>query len=124
LGDVGTALLFGLAANTDNLTVGTAYGVRQRGIPWEQNLFIGIVTTAVTLMALLAGRNVRAVLPAALPDWAGGILLIAMAAWGFYREQKAPGSWSDRHAPSTADLKVKTCESFLLAGALSWVRGR
>jgi putative Mn2+ efflux pump MntP len=77
---VGSTLLFALAANTDNLTVGIAYGVKRRRIRWEQNLLIAVVTTLITLLALTVGRQIRDVLPAKLPDLLGGALLVLLAA--------------------------------------------
>ena len=35
-----STMLFGLAANTDNLTIGVAYGLKHRWIGWQQNLVI------------------------------------------------------------------------------------
>ena len=65
---IGSTLLFGIAANSDNLTVGIAYGAKRRRIRWEHNLLIAVVTTAITLVALAAGREIREALPAKLPD--------------------------------------------------------
>jgi putative Mn2+ efflux pump MntP len=76
----GSTLLFALAANTDNLTVGIAYGMKRRRIRWEQNLLIAAVTTLITLIALTVGRQIREVLPPGLPDMLGGALLVLLAA--------------------------------------------
>jgi putative Mn2+ efflux pump MntP len=77
---IGSTLLFALAANTDNLTVGIAYGIKRRRIRWEQNLLIAAVTTLITLVALTVGRQIREVLPPRLPDMLGGGLLVLLAA--------------------------------------------
>ena len=77
---IGSTLLFALAANTDNLTVGIAYGMKRRRIRWEQNLLIAAVTTLITLVALTVGRQIREVLPPRLPDVLGGGLLVLLAA--------------------------------------------
>jgi putative Mn2+ efflux pump MntP len=84
---IGSTLLFALAANTDNLTVGIAYGLKRRRIRWKQNLLIAVVTTLITLVALTVGRQVREVLPSNLPDRLGGALLILLAAFGIVCEQ-------------------------------------
>ena len=80
---IGSTLLFGIAANSDNFTVGIAYGTKRRWIRWEHNLLIAVVTTAITLVALAAGRQVREVLPPKLPDVLGSCLLIFLAARSF-----------------------------------------
>jgi putative Mn2+ efflux pump MntP len=117
---VAATLLFGLAANTDNLTIGVAYGMRRRWIRWHQNLLIAIVTTLVTLVALALGRQLREMLPPRMPDILGGALLLGFAAWNFYREH---GGLSDRPsvpAPRFAAQKyVGAGESLFLAATLS-----
>jgi putative Mn2+ efflux pump MntP len=77
---IGSTLLFALAANTDNLTIGIAYGMKRRRICWGQNLLIAAVTTLITLVALTVGRQIREVLPPRLPDVLGGGLLVLLAA--------------------------------------------
>jgi putative Mn2+ efflux pump MntP len=77
---IGSTLLFALAANTDNLTVGIAYGLKRRSIGWRQNLLIATFTTLVTLIALSAGRRVSEVLPPGFPDLLGGGMLLLIAA--------------------------------------------
>jgi putative Mn2+ efflux pump MntP len=74
-----STLLFALAANTDNLTVGIAYGLKRRRIGWKQNLLIAAVTTMISLLALTLGRQIRDVLPPKLPDMLGGSLLVLLA---------------------------------------------
>ena len=78
LDSIGSTLLFGLAANTDNLTVEVAYGLKRSSIRWEHNLLIAAATTTITLMALGVGQ-IRLVLPMDLPGTIGGILLISLA---------------------------------------------
>jgi putative Mn2+ efflux pump MntP len=118
-GSVGATLLFGLAANADNLTVGIAYGIKRRWIPWEHNLLIAVVTTTITLLALVAGRHVRTMLPPGLPDMVGGILLIALAAWSFYRERTASLRALGKRSAKASGSRVLVSESLFLAGALS-----
>jgi putative Mn2+ efflux pump MntP len=84
---IGSTLLFALAANTDNLTVGIAYGMKRRKIRWGQNLLIAAVTTLITLVALTVGRQIREVLPPGLPDMLGGALLVLLAAVSIVCEQ-------------------------------------
>jgi putative Mn2+ efflux pump MntP len=113
-------LLFGLAANTDNLTIGVAYGMRHRRIRSHQNLLIAIVTTLVTLVAMVLGRQIRELLPSRMPDMLGGGLLLAFAAWNFYRERSG---LSDRPSVPTprfaAQKSVGLGETLFLAATLS-----
>jgi putative Mn2+ efflux pump MntP len=84
---IGSTLLFALAANTDNLTVGIAYGIKRRRIRWEHNLLIAAVTTLITLVALTVGRQIREELPPRLPDMLGGASLVLLAAVSIVCEQ-------------------------------------
>jgi putative Mn2+ efflux pump MntP len=115
-----STLLFGLAANGDNLTIGVAYGMKHRRIRWRQNLFIAIVTTLVTLVAMALGRQIRDLLPSKIPDILGGALLLVFATWNFYRERTGlpnrPSSPTSRWAEQAA---VGMGECLFLAGTLS-----
>ena len=117
---LGSTLLFAVAANTDNLTVGIAYGIKQRWIRWSQNLLIAVVTTAITLVALAAGWEIREVLPPKLPDMLGGVSLISLAVWSVYRDRRGAVM---RFAQSTTGIADRTAvglgESLTLAGTLS-----
>lgn len=108
------ALLFGFAANADNLAVGAAYGVGGRRIAWRHNLLIAVVTTAITVLALLAGRRLRDMLPGRLPDALGGCMLIALAGWSFWRDRGRGGA-----AMRAGARDVPLAEILVLAGALS-----
>jgi putative Mn2+ efflux pump MntP len=112
-------LLFGIAANTDNLAVGLAYGLKRRSIGWMPNLLIAVITTAITLVALVFGREIRHLLPEELPNVLGGSLLVALAAWNLYRDRDGAfdeSAMADRFA---AQGSVGLRESLILAGALS-----
>lgn len=116
-----STLLFGLAANADNLTVGLAYGLKRRRIGGTANLLIAAVTTVITLLALIFGREVRQLLPNGLPNIVGGGLLAALAIWGLVRDRDGV---SERSALSSAARfagrhTVGFREGLLLAGALS-----
>jgi putative Mn2+ efflux pump MntP len=117
---VASTLLFGLAANTDNLTIGIAYGLKQRWIRWQQNLFIAVVTTVITLVAMALGRQIREMLPTRMPDILGGVLLLLFAAWNFYRERT--GASGRPLVPTLRFIErasVGMGESLFLAGTLS-----
>jgi putative Mn2+ efflux pump MntP len=118
--NIGSTLLFGLAANTDNLTVGVAYGMKRRLIRWEQNLLIAAVTTVVTLLSLVVGRQIRAALSTELPDTIGGILLISLAACCSYREWTGAASWLGKPLAGASTWRpVLLGETLFLAGTLS-----
>lgn len=117
---LGSTLLFAVAANTDNLTVGIAYGLKQRRIRWGQNLLIAVMTTVITLVALAAGRTIRGILPPRLPDILGGALLISLAVWSVYRDQRGAVRRLAQSNPGFADqTAVGLGESLTLAGSLS-----
>ena len=115
-----STLLFGFAANTDNLTIGVAYGIKQRRIRWQQNLLIGVVTTLVTLVALALGRQVRDMLPPRMPDILGGTLLVVFAAWNVYQDRVGTSDRPSVPAPRFCMQKsVGMGETLFLSGALS-----
>lgn len=115
-----STFLFGLAANTDNLTIGVAYGMKHRWIRCQQNLLIAVVTTLLTLVAMALGRQIREMLPARMPDIVGGALLLAFATWNFYRERTGA---SGRPPLSTSRFgeraSVGLGETLFLSGTLS-----
>jgi putative Mn2+ efflux pump MntP len=115
-----SSLLFGLAANTDNLAVGVAYGMKCRWIGGWQNLFIAVVTTLVTLIAMAFGGQIRDLLPSRMPDILGGTLLVVFAAWNVYRERPGASAFSSMPISRFSDRKsVGMVESLFLSGALS-----
>jgi putative Mn2+ efflux pump MntP len=115
-----STLLFGLAANTDNLTIGVAYGMKHRWIRWRQNLLIAVVTTLVTLVAMALGRQIREMLPARMPDILGGALLLAFATWNFYRERAGASGRPVVPASRFGErASVGIGESLFLSGTLS-----
>jgi putative Mn2+ efflux pump MntP len=117
---VASTLLFGLAANTDNLTIGVAYGVKHRWIRWRQNLLIAVVTTLVTLVAMALGRQIREILPARMPDIVGGALLLLFAAWNFWRERTGASGRPPMPTSRFAErASVGFGESLFLSGTLS-----
>ena len=91
---IGAVVLFGLAANTDNISVGLAFGLNRRQIAWPSNLLIATITTSITLVALIGGLAIHDVLPPMLPDLLGGGLLLVLAAWNVYAERRGIGGSS------------------------------
>ncbi|HET6307621.1 MAG TPA: hypothetical protein VFG12_10575 [Rhodopila sp.] len=117
---VASTVLFGLAANTDNLTIGIAYGMKCRRIGWPQNLFIAILTTLATLLALSFGRQIRIWLPTGLPNSLAAVLLLVFAAWNIWREYAAMADAPSSGPPTPASRSsVGFGESLFLAGILS-----
>src|SRR6202012_59021 len=82
------ALLLGIAANSDNVSVGISYGIKHRRIRWWHNGIIAIVTTCITLCALATGRTLRHYLFPDLPSWISGVLLMLLAVWSGYRRPR------------------------------------
>jgi putative Mn2+ efflux pump MntP len=117
---VASTLLFGIAANTDNLTIGVAYGMKRRRIHWQQNLFIAAITTLVTLAALALGRHIRETLPSRMPDILGGVLLLVFATWNFYRERTGASARTPVPTSRFAErASVGMAESLFLSATLS-----
>ena len=81
-----SAILFGIAANSDNLSIGISYGVKRRHILWTHNLVIAVVTTAITVVALATGHLLGEHVMPDLPSWVSGCLLMLLAAWSTYKQ--------------------------------------
>ena len=117
---IGSAVLFGLAANMDNVSIGLAYGLKHRRIGWFSNLLIAVITTAVTLIALAGGLALRAVLPPKVPDVLGGSLLLVLAGWSLYAERRGAGSSSPPALRRFATRpRVGLVETLVLGATLS-----
>ncbi len=117
---IGSAVLFGWAANMDNVSIGLAYGLKRRRIGWRSNLLIAVITTLVTLVALAGGLGLRQVLPSKVPDVLGGSLLLVLAAWSFHAERRATGGSSSRALRRFASRpRVGLVETLFLAVTLS-----
>jgi putative Mn2+ efflux pump MntP len=116
---VAAPLLFGFAANTDNLTIGVAYGIKRRWIRWPRNLLIAVITTVVTLGAMAPGRQIRDMLPSGMPNMLGGILLLVFVAWNVYRDRTGLPTRSALWFGPAETLSVGIGESLILAGTLS-----
>jgi putative Mn2+ efflux pump MntP len=86
---VSTAAL-GIGANTENLPIGLAYGLRGRQIGLFRNIVIAAMTTAATALPQVAGRGLHGFLPAKLPDVAGGLLLIGLGFSNIWLEKRQP----------------------------------
>src|ERR1044072_674515 len=84
-----SAVLFAIAANSDNLSIGISYGAKRRHIQWSHNLAIAVVTTGITLVALAAGHLLRRYLLPNTPSWLGGALLMLLAVWSLYKQPQA-----------------------------------
>ena len=115
---VATAILFGLAANVDNISVGLAYGWGKRRIRWHSNLLIAAFTTIVTLLALAGGLAIRRVMPPNMPDVLGGGLLLALAAWNVFAERRDKSGSGTLKRFGTRSV-VGLGETLVLAAALS-----
>ena len=84
-----SAVLFAIAANSDNLSIGISYGVKRRHIQWWHNITIAGVTTTITLVALATGHVLQLYLIPNTPTWLSGALLILLAIWSSYKQPQA-----------------------------------
>src|SRR6266436_6048057 len=115
-----STLALGLGANTENLPLGLAYGLRGRRIGLVPNLLIATVTTAVTLLPLVVSRGLRGFMPAQLPDALAGLLLIALGLFDIWIDRRKREQIS--RAPLGKSGWVASIgwrEALLLAGTLS-----
>jgi putative Mn2+ efflux pump MntP len=116
---VSTAAL-GIGANTENLPIGLAYGLRGREIGLFRNLVIAAVTTAATALPQIAGQGLHGYLPTKLPDVAAGLLLMGLGLFNIWIERRRPEG--RLNLPSRRQGTAKRpdfLETLTLAGAMS-----
>lgn len=127
------ALLIGLAANLDNLGVGVAYGARRIRVPVLPNAIIAALAYGATWFSAVAGGFVARLLPAAVANVTGAVLLMAVGVWVILTqwrrrpEPPAPAAGTGVlrviSAPESADRDnsgtISVGESLLLGAALS-----
>jgi putative Mn2+ efflux pump MntP len=118
--EVASVIILGVGANTENLPLGFAYGLRDLRIGLVRNLLIAVITTAATLVPLAIGRDLRGYVPMAAPDRIAGLLLVGLGLFNislerrrFDRQVKTP----ERTASGTASIGPH--ETLALAAALS-----
>ncbi|MDR3206759.1 MAG: manganese efflux pump [Oscillospiraceae bacterium] len=122
-----SVLTFALAANIDNLAVGFSYGLKHVRIPAASSALIAALTGAGTFAAMAAGGWLFGLLPPALCQTLGGLLLIGLGAASIFkalRDNKKEEKSADMiHDPARVDRdrsgRVEPKEAFLLAWALS-----
>jgi putative Mn2+ efflux pump MntP len=115
-----STIVLGISANTENLPVGLAYGVRGIRIGLARNIMIAVVTTVATLLPLTAGRGLRGYMPPEVPDIVAGSLLIALGFFNIWIERRKAGE--EPEVPVGRRTKEKSLsfpETLVLAGALS-----
>jgi putative Mn2+ efflux pump MntP len=120
LATLASIVALGMSANTDNLTVGAAYGLRNVRISIGSNLLIAVLTTAAALLALAAGRGLRGLMPPAIPDIASGMMLILLGLTSVWLDRQKRGQQTEVHPPAkAAGASIGLRETLVLASALS-----
>jgi putative Mn2+ efflux pump MntP len=115
-----STIALGMSANTDNLSIGAAYGLRKVRVGVGSNLLIAVLTTAATLMALAAGRGLRSLMPPTAPDIAAGMMLILLGLASFWMDRRKRRR--EAEVPSVAKPTGESIglrETLVLASALS-----
>lgn len=74
-------LAIGVASSIDNFAIGLSYGTKGKKITAVANLFIALIAFVVSFLALIAGHWVSSILPNALPDIIGGLIILLIGVW-------------------------------------------
>ena len=90
--EVASVIVLGIGANTENLPVGFAYGLRRLRIGFVRNLLIAAVTTFAALVPLSVGRGLRAYVSTAAPNVIAGLLLVGLGFFNAWLERRSSGS--------------------------------
>ena len=75
------SLLFGISASLDALLVGISYGIRGTRIRLWQNLIISLITLLGTCLSVGLGHRLMGLLPDAVGNYAGSLILILMGVY-------------------------------------------
>jgi len=84
-----TAFLIALSCNLDNVGVGISYGTRRIRLPLATNLYIALLTSAGTYLAMVLGQQVFMVFPPSFGAVLGGGILVVMGVWVMVQETLA-----------------------------------
>jgi putative Mn2+ efflux pump MntP len=116
------ALLIGVVSNLDNLGVGVALGIRGTRIDAMANLIVAGITMAATAAAVMFGHVLSKLVPSAVTDWLGPVIIIAIGITTAFTSARSPRlpdcapAW--RHARS-AEGVITWREAIVLGVALS-----
>lgn len=83
-------LAIALAANLDNVGIGTAYGIAKRRISGYSNLVIALMAIGLTYGAMVFGRVLVTVMPAWVANGVGASMIALVGVWIYY---EAPIGW-------------------------------
>lgn len=115
-----STVVLGIGANTENLPVGLAYGLRGMRIGLGRNLLIAGVTTVATVLPLDVGQRLRGFLPAEVPNVVAGLLLIGLGISNFWIERRRSERQWDMHEGRPArETSISFRETLALAFGLS-----
>jgi putative Mn2+ efflux pump MntP len=118
--EIASVVALGFGANTENLPVGLAYGLRRRRIGLGRNLFIAGATTAATLVPLAIGQGLHGYIPAGASDAIAGLLLAGLGLFNVWAERRGPRKRVDAAAAAEGTAApIGLRETLALAGALS-----
>lgn len=76
-----SAFLFALSANIDNLTVGTAYGIKKVKISIISNLLIAAISCLGTFLSMFSGKFIYSFIPIFASNILGSLILILLGVW-------------------------------------------
>lgn len=79
-----SAILFGVSANIDNLTIGLVYGVRNVKIDRQSNLAIACISCTGTFLSMQLGTFVAGLINPTLANGIGCVILIFTGIWLVY----------------------------------------
>jgi putative sporulation protein YtaF len=79
-------IMMSISSNTDNITVGFAYGARGVSIPLLQNIFIATVTSAGTYISMIVGKDIGVFIGGDVCAVLAGLLWIAVGVVVFVQE--------------------------------------
>jgi putative sporulation protein YtaF len=99
------AFLIALSCNLDNVGVGISYGTRRIRLPYVTNLYIALLTSFDTYLAMVAGQQAFRFFSPESGAILGGGILVVMGVWVLWSEsvqRRRP----DEAAESDLDLEI------------------
>lgn len=101
-------LLLGIAVSLDGLGVGVSYGIRSTRVPFVAICIIMLCSGCTVLLTMIMGDYVKLLVPTALSEIIGGLILILLGIFSFINIyfSKPKESHVTKEATIFSDIKV------------------
>ncbi|MDP4143742.1 MAG: sporulation membrane protein YtaF [Bacillota bacterium] len=114
-----SSILFALSSNTDNFTIGIAYGIKKLRINIISNIMIAIISCIGTFASMYFGKIISRFMPEYMANYLGSIFLILIGVYGIITSLKESYNRSTKFSysnlidnPENVDFNNSGCIDF------------